>query len=482
MQRRSFLKTAAAMAAAPMLPSSGAALAATLPAISARPGVFPQGFLWGTATAAYQVEGAVHADGRGPSIWDTFSHTAGKTFNGETGDRADDEYHRYPQDVAQMKELGVKTYRFSIAWPRVFPEGVGKPNPRGLDYYKRLLDALQGAGIEPYCTLFHWDLPQALQDKGGWTNPATAQAFADYAGYTVGELSDRISHWMTMNEFDTFIDGGYGSGEMAPGLRLPLGQLAQTRHNAVLAHGLAVRAIRAAAKRPVKVGLAQDISGAMPAIEDPAHIRAAEVAIRERNAAYTTVIFEGRYTEQYLRGLGANAPKFTAEELHTISAPLDFVGINIYTTQEVVPSDSESGYELVPRPATYPHAQSDWLFVNPQAMYWTPKLVSGIWGIKEIYITENGYSSADVLTPAGKVLDTDRIMYLRNYLLQLHRAVSDGVPVRGYFLWSLLDNFEWARGFSQRFGITYVDFATESRTPKLSSDFYRQVIRDNAVG
>jgi beta-glucosidase len=482
MKRRSFLRNAAGLAASPLLPVAlHAESAPHLPAISQYPSAFPPKFLWGTTTAAYQIEGAVQADGRGPSVWDTFSHTPGRTFEGETGDVSDDEYHLYPHDIALMERLGVQAYSFSIAWPRIFPQGNGTPNPAGLDYYKRVLDQLQKAGIQPFCTLFHWDLPQALQDKGGWANPDIGNAFAEYASYVVGQLSDRIIHWMTISEFDSFIDGGYSSYDKAPGLDLPMGELAQTRHNAVLAHGLGVQAIRAAARRPILVGLSEDISGAMPAIDDPAHIRAAQIAIRERNAAYITVILEGRYTDQYLRQLGHDAPKFTPEQLRIISQPLDFVGINVYTTQEVVPSDNQAGYEFVSRPATYPHAQSQWLFTNPQALYWTPKLVADIWGIKRIYITENGYSSADVLRPDGRVLDTDRVMYLRNYLLQLQRAVSEGVPVHGYFLWSLLDNFEWAQGFSQRFGITYVDFKTQARTCKLSFDFYQRVIAENAV-
>ena len=482
MDRRSFLAGAAALATPPGLPSPVRVDGAQdLPAIAAHPHSFPPGFLWGTATAAYQVEGAVADDGRGASIWDTFSHTPGKTWQGQTGDVADDEFHRYREDVALMRRLGVKTCRFSIAWPRVFPQGTGSPNPKGLDYYKRLVDELHGAGIEPFCTLFHWDLPQALEDKGGWTSPDTSHAFAAYAAYTVGQLSDRITHWMTINEFGSFIDAGYGTGEFAPGRKLPRRELMQTRHNAVLAHGLAVGAIRSAAKRPVLVGLAEDISGAMPAIADPAHIRAAELAIREQNAHYITVVLEGKYTDLYLRSLGADAPRFTPEELKIISTPLDFLGINVYTTREVVPADSEAGYLLIPRPSSYPHASSDWLYVNPQALYWTPKLVAGLWGVKTIYITENGYSSDDVLRPEGRVLDNDRVMYLRNYLLQLERAVSEGVPVKGYFLWSLLDNFEWASGYSKRFGLTYVDFQTQARTPKLSFDFYRHVIGTNSV-
>ena len=327
MKRRSFLKNTIALAAAPALQPLFSAAAQTPPAIAPTPHRFPQNFLWGTATAAYQVEGAVHEDGRGPSIWDTFAHTPGKTFQGQTADVADDFYHRYKEDIALMQHLGVKGFRFSIAWSRVFPTGTGTPNPKGLDFYKHLTDALHAAGIEPFCTLFHWDLPQALENKGGWTNRATSHAFADYAHYTVSQLSDRITHWMTTNEFDSFIDGGYGTADNAPGLRLPRKELAATRHNAVLAHGLGVQAIRAAATRPVLVGLAEDISGAMPAIADPAHIRAAEIAIREENAQYITVILEGRYTDHYLETLGPDAPKFTPDELRTIATPLDFLGI-----------------------------------------------------------------------------------------------------------------------------------------------------------
>lgn len=481
MQRRTFLKSAATLAAAPALSpllEAAAQTGSTEPPIPRR---FPQNFIWGTATAAYQVEGAVHEDGRGPSVWDTFSHTPGKTHAGDTGDVADDFYHRYHEDIQLMQRLGCKGFRFSIAWPRIFPEGTGTPNQKGIDFYKRLTDALHQAGIEPFCTLFHWDLPQALQDKGGWSNRATSQAFADYAHYTAGQLSDRISHWMTINEFDSFIDDGYGTGGSAPGLRLPRKELMQTRHNAVLAHGLAVQAIRAAAKRPVQVGLAEDVHGAMPAMEDEAHIRAARTALREENAQYLTAILEGRYTDLYLKNLGADAPQFTPEDMKAISSPIDFLGINIYTTREAIPSDSPAGYEMIPRPASYPHMASEWLFMNPQALYWTPKLIASMWGVRTLYITENGCSSADVVRPDGHILDSDRVMYLRNYLGQLQRGIAEGVPVKGYFLWSLLDNFEWASGYSLRFGITYVNYQTQKRIPKLSYDFYREVIAKNAV-
>lgn len=483
MKRRTFLLSAMGLAAAPAFETLASSLAAQTRATTTPPAPhrFPEGFIWGTATAAYQVEGAVHEGGRGASIWDTFSHTPGKTYQGQTGDVADDFYHRYPEDIRLMQRLGTKGFRFSIAWTRIFPEGTGQPNQQGIDFYRRLADALHQAGIEPFCTLFHWDLPQALQDKGGWTNRATSQAFADYAHYTASQLSDVISHWMTINEFDSFIDDGYGRGASAPGLKLPRKDVMQARHNAVLAHGLGVQAIRAAAKRPVQVGLAEDIHGAMPAVEDEAHIRAAEAALREENAQYMTVIFEGRYTDLYLKSLGPDAPHFTPEDLKIISSPIDFLGVNCYTTREAIPADNAAGYMMIDRPASYPHMASDWLFVNPQALYWTPKLVASLWDVKKMYITENGCSSADVLRPDGRILDSDRIMYLRNYLGQLQRGVSEGVPVKGYFLWSLLDNFEWSSAYSLRFGITYVDYATQKRIPKLSFDFYRNVIERNAV-
>ncbi len=445
---------------------------------------FPEGFLWGSATAAYQVEGAVHEGGRGPSVWDTFAHTPGKTAHGDTGDVADDFYHLYPQDIALMKHLGVKTFRFSVAWTRIFPTGSGAPNQQGIDFYKKLIDALLAAGIEPYCTLFHWDLPQALQDKGGWENRDTARLFADYSGFTAGALSDRCKHFMTINEMRSFTELGYGNGMHAPGLQVGTRRLAQLNHYVVLAHGLAVQAIRAHAAPGTRVGLADNVVAATPVIETPEHIEAARRAIREENAMYMTVIQEGRYTDLYLKRLGADAPRFTSEELAIIHSPLDFVGINLYTPTYVradSSKSSESGYALVQQPASYPHMLSPWLTIGPEALYWAPRLVAEVWKVKEIYITENGASSTDAPAPDGHIYDTDRVMYLRNYLTQLHRAVSEGVPVKGYFLWSLLDNFEWADGYGKRFGIVYVDFATQKRIPKLSAAFYRQVIASNEV-
>ncbi len=486
--RRAFARLIGATAGAASLPAFGSSLDAPLPQTTSSPAQagsdarkFPDGFLWGSATASYQVEGAVHEDGRGPSVWDTFSHTPGKTHNGDTGDVADDFYHRYNEDIVLMKTLGLKAFRFSVAWSRIFPTGTGTPNPKGLDFYNRMIDALLAAGIQPFCTLYHWDLPQALQEKGGWENRDTAKAFADYAGYTAGKLSDRVEHFMTMNEIRTFVELGYAQGTHAPGLKLDAARVAQLTHYAVLAHGMAVQAIRAKAKPGTKVGLADNATATTPVIETPDHIEAATRAMREENAMFLTVIQEGRYTEAYLKRLGAAAPKFTPDELKTIASPMDFTGLNVYQPTYVRADSSPIGYAVVKPPASYPHMFSPWLYVGPEALYWSPKLTAKLWNIKEIYITENGASSADILTPAGTVLDTDRVMYLRNYLTQLHRAVSEGVPVRGYFLWSLLDNYEWADGYEKRFGITYVDFTTEKRTPKLSSAFYKTVISRNAL-
>jgi beta-glucosidase len=416
-------------------------------------------------------------------VWDTFSHTPGKTKDNATGDVAVDHYHRYKQDVQLIKALGAKVYRFSIAWPRVFPEGTGAPNPKGLDFYNRLVDELLANGIEPFATLYHWDLPQALQDRvGGWESRDTAQAFADYAGYVAQRLTDRVKHIFTLNELWAFVELGYGTGVHAPGLKLPPGRLNQTRHHAVLGHGLAVQAIRATARPGTKVGPAENVTVCVPVIETPEHVRAAERAMRELNAGYLTVILEGRYTESFLASAGANAPKFTPDDLKAIASPIDLVGINIYTPQHYVRAvDAAPGFASVPFPPSYPRMASPWLNIGPEALYWGPRHLAKVWNVSDIHITENGCSAADVPATDGTVYDTDRVMFLRNYLTQLQRATSEGVPVRSYFLWSLMDNFEWADGYDHRFGLHYVDYATQRRTPKLSALFYREVLARNAV-
>lgn len=443
---------------------------------------FPNNFLWGSATASYQIEGAVKEDGRGQTIWDTFAHTPGKIADNSTGDVADDHYHRYKEDVQLMKNLGAKSYRFSIAWSRIFPNGTGQPNPKGLDFYKRLVDELLNNGIQPFATLYHWDLPQTLQDKfGGWQSRETAKAFGEYAGYVGENLSDRVKHFFTINEFGTFVELGYNIGTHAPGLKLSPAQMYQVRFNAVLGHGLAVQAMRARAKAGTKVGLAENLSSAAPIIETEEHIKAAQEATRQLNARFMTVILEGKYTDEYLAKAGADAPKFTAEDLKIISSPLDFVGINIYFMEYARADGSKQGYQILPRPETFPRMLSKWHYFVPEALYWGARYVGKMWGAKEIYITENGCSAIDKVTEDGKVYDTDRVMFLRNYLTQLQRATSEGIPVKGYFLWTLMDNFEWAEGYTNRFGLHYVDFNTQKRTPKLSADYYKQIIANNAV-
>jgi beta-glucosidase len=457
------------------------------------PRQFPKGFYWGTATASYQIEGAWDEDGKGPSIWDTYAHTPGKIKNGDTGDVANDHYHRYKEDVALMKDLGAAAYRFSISWPRIFPEGTGEPNAKGLDFYSRLVDELKAAGVEPFATLYHWDLPQALQDKGGWQSRDTSKAFADYAGYVAEKLSDRVHHFFTINEFRSFVDMGHHGKEvqvpggtltiaLAPGLKLAPGQLNQVRHHAVLGHGLAVQAIRAKGKAGTKVGPAEVIETSVPLIETPEQIKAAQAATREANAPFLTVMLEGKYTDAYLKEAGKDAPKFTDEDLKVIASPLDFVGINVYRPiVYVLAADQAPGWREIPFARSHPKMFNSWLSLGPESLYWAPKFVQSLWGAKEIFITENGCASDDVLADDGKVYDTDRVMFLRAYLTQLQRATAGGVPVKGYFQWSLMDNFEWGQGYGDRFGLVYVDFQTQKRTPKLSASFFRETATRNRV-
>jgi beta-glucosidase len=456
---------------------------------------FPKGFYWGVGTSSYQIEGAWNEDGKGLSIWDTYAHKPGNIKNNDTGDVANDHYHRYKEDVALMKDIGVGAYRFSVAWPRIFPKGTGQPNPKGLDFYSRLVDALKAAGIEPFATLYHWDLPQTLQDKyGGWQSKDTAKAFADYAGYMAEHLGDRVEHYFTINEFRSFVEGGYqgfdtqiGGGKTlhlggAPGLKLSNGELNQVRHHAVLGHGLAVQAIRSRGRSGTKVGFAENMRIAVPVIETPEYVKAAETANRELNADFITVLLEGRYTDDYLKKTGKDAPKFTDDELKTIASPLDFVGINVYKPNSyIAPSDEPQGYRSIPINASHPKMQSEWHVFDPQCLYWAPHHVQSLWGAKSIFITENGCAASDVVADDGKVYDSDRIMFLRAYLTQLQRATADGVPVHGYFLWSAQDNFEWIYGYGNRFGLIYVDLKTQKRVPKLSAQWFREAARNNAV-
>lgn len=444
---------------------------------------FPRGFLWGVATASYQVEGAANEGGRGPSIWDTFSHSPGCTEMDQNADVSADQYHLYRRDVKLMKWLGVKAYRMSISWSRVFPNGDGAPNKRGFDYYHRLVDALLDAGIEPWITLYHWDLPQSLEDRfGGWRSRETAKRFGDYAGDFVKRFSDRVKNYFTINEFVCMTDNAYHVGMFAPGLTLSKKDRNQVRHVALLGHGLAVKAMRAAARKPIKVGVAENVTACTPVFDSAEHVKAARTAMRHRNARFLTAIMEGRYLESYLKEEGADAPDFTDADMKLIGQPLDFVGLNVYSPVFIRSEPSAPhGYEVVPNPQGYPRMMPDWLYVGPSCGYWVPRLVAENWKVKSLYITENGCGCADKQRRDGKILDTDRIMFLREYLMNVQKAAAEGWPLKGYFHWSLLDNYEWHRGYAQRFGLFYVNFSSLERTPKLSADFFRETIRRNSV-
>ncbi|WP_043458441.1 GH1 family beta-glucosidase [Azohydromonas australica] len=484
LSRRTLFQLARAQAAAvaatglaPVAPAAAAGVEST--------GEFPPDFLWGAATSSYQIEGAPKADGKGPSIWDTFAHTPGKIVDGSTGDVACDHYHRWREDIELMKRLGLQAYRFSISWPRIFPDGTGRPNQRGLDFYSRLVDGLLAAGIQPYATLFHWDLPQALQDRfGGWEGRETAHAFADYAGHVAAALSDRVKHFFTINEFFTFVELGHQIGIHAPGLQLPPARVNQVRHHALLAHGLAVQAIRARGRRGTLVGPAENIMTCVPVVETPEHVAASQAAMRDVNGGYTTAMLEGRYPARWLEQQGANAPRVLEGDMRTIGAPLDFFGANVYAPFFYVRAiHGDSGYEVIPLPETYPKfPQSSWLRMGPEGLYWAVRHLSSIWNVRHIHVTENGCGTKDTPNAAGELLDVDRIAYTRHYLQQLQRATAEGMPVRSYFHWSLMDNFEWADGLStQRFGLVHVDFDTQRRTPKLSAEQYGAVIRHRRV-
>ena len=455
-----------------------AAAPATAGAPDAGALAFPKDFLWGCATAAYQIEGAAKEDGRGPTNWDVFSHTPGKVANGDTGDIACDSYHRYKEDTQLLKALGVRAYRLSLAWSRIFPEGKGKPNPKGIDHYNRVIDDLLANGITPYVTMFHWDLPAAL--PGGWQSRDTAYAFADYAGYVAGKLSDRVHDFMTVNELRCFTDLSHQQGIHAPGLKLAPAAVNQVRHHGVLAHGLGVQAIRANAKAGTKVGLADNVTAFVPVIETPEHIEAAKRATRDTNAMFLTAIMEGRYIDSYLAGEGAAAPKVQAGDMKAIASPLDFVALNLYTPVYVRADASPAGYAALPHYENSPRMASPWLYVGPEVIYWAVRCVTELWKPKSLYISENGCSADDPMVD-GRVDDADRIMYLRNCLTHMQRATREGYPLHGYFLWSLMDNFEWADGYGKRFGVHHVDFKTLNRTPKLSAEWYRELIRRNAL-
>jgi beta-glucosidase len=447
---------------------------------------FPKDFVWGVATAAYQVEGAAREDGRGPSVWDTFCRRPGAIAMDHNGDVATDHYHRYLDDVSLMKDLGVKAYRFSVSWSRIFPEGPRTVNEKGLDFYRRLVDALLAADIQPWMTLFHWDLPQWAEDRWrGWESKECAKAFADYAGLMSKHLGDRVAGVFTINEFMCFLDKAYTHNAeiFAPGKVVSRQVFNQSRHHAVYAHGLAVLAVRAACRKAPPVGLAENIPNVVPVLESEEHIAAARSALREMTGMYLTPIMEGRYHPAYLEAQAGDAPVFTEDELRVIATPLDFVGLNLYAPTYVrADSASPRGWAVVSSDASYPRMHMPWLAIGPMVTYWAPRLVSELWRVPAIYISENGAASPDRPTETGEIWDTARVMYLQQHLIHAHRAVAEGIPLKGYFLWSLIDNFEWAFGYTRRFGIHYVNYETMERTPKLSAQFYAGVIRRNAVG
>jgi beta-glucosidase len=456
---------------------------------------FPSHFQWGVATSAYQIEGAATAEGRKPSVWDRFSQRWGGTQDGQTGAIACDHYHRYREDVALMAQLGVKHYRFSVAWSRVVPDGRGAVNSQGLDFYSRLIDCLLAHGIEPLPTLFHWDSPQALEDRyGSWRSREMAADFADYATATVKVLGDRVTRWITLNEITCFTHLGYAVGktpEHAPGTKVKTQQeVWQTCHHALLAHGLGSQAIRAASPQACQVGLVDNPGITVPLTETPSDIQAAQNAFPYHcgNGAILYPALTGNYHPGLLAELGDQAPVIQSGDLAIIHQPMDFLGLNIYTGTYIRAAENAKGCEWVGFPPGYPRLHMPWLHVVPESLYWGVRHLSETLGLSQlpILITENGCAADDQLThnpvtQQAEIWDSDRILYLRQYLKTLHRAVAEGYPIQGYFLWSLLDNFEWSWGYSRRFGITFVDYKSQKRIPKASFAWYAQCIQANQV-
>jgi beta-glucosidase len=438
---------------------------------------FPDGFLWGTATAAYQIEGAHREGGRGPSIWDTFSHTPGKTHEGHTGDIACDHYHRYRDDVALMAELGFGAYRFSAAWPRVLPTGVGQPNPAGLDFYDRLVDALLARGIRPFVTLYHWDLPQVLEDAGGWGVRETAGAFGAYASLMGERLGDRVKDWITLNEPFAVTLMGYVAGHHAPGAQEP-GLAYRVSHHLNLAHGDAVRALRASVPG-ARIGITHVSLPVYPASDADADLAAARRFDGFANRWFWDPTLRGSYPADILEHLGGLAPSVEAGDAERMSPPIDFFGHNSYTRTIVRDDPAAPLMAVAPAPGTGPQTEMGWE-VYPAHLYDSLVRITREYGSPDIYITENGAAFADTVAD-GRVEDPERVDYLRTHLAAAHRAIEDGVRLRGYFCWSLLDNFEWSFGYSKRFGIVYVDFATQERIIKASGRFLQEVARRNGI-
>lgn len=447
---------------------------------------FQRDFVWGAATASYQIEGAWNIGGRGLSIWDVYSHEPGKILEDHTGDVACDHYHRYKEDVLLMHELGIKAYRFSISWSRLFPNGIGDISEDGVRFYSNLIDELLKYGIEPYVTLFHWDYPYELHRMGGWLNDESVQWFAQYARKVVELYSDRVKYFVTFNEPQVFVGAGYAFGGDAPGLKCGYKDLFQIAHNVLKAHGAAVIAMRRAAKQQIKIGYAPTCSVSYPASNSVADIDAAKKLffscpplsdnVMWNVSWWSDPVIFGRYPEDGLTLYKDFLPKITEEDMRLINQPLDFYCQNIYNGRAVKMGENGEPVSLQ-RHEGSPKTAAQWP-VTPECLYWGPRFLNERYNLP-IYITENGMSAHDVVSLDGCVHDPSRIDFLHRYLLELKKAAEDGFDIRGYFLWSFMDNFEWRRGYTERFGIVYVDYQTQQRIPKDSAYWYRDWINQN---
>ncbi|MGB5260904.1 MAG: GH1 family beta-glucosidase [Gammaproteobacteria bacterium] len=443
--------------------------------------MFPKDFVWGGAASSYQVEGAAYRDGGGASVWDMLGRQPGRIANGDTGKIACDHYHRYREDVGLLAAMGLQAYRFSVSWPRVLPQGVGAVNAKGLDFYSRLVDALLEHGITPWVTLFHWDYPYALYCRGGWLNRDSADWFAEYTAHVVDRLSDRVAHWITLNEPQCFIGMGHLDGTHAPGLEMGLAEVLLAAHHTLLAHGQAVQVIRARAKLSPLISAAQATLISIPASDRPEDIAAARTsmfAIREKklfnNSWFSDPMILGHYPGDGIELFESALPDITGNDLATIHQPLDFYGTNIYSGHYVRATPAGDFEQETDR--DLPETAMGWP-VTPEALYWGPRFLHERYQLP-IVITENGMASDDPVE-RGRVHDQQRIDFLQQYLQQYSRAIADGVPALGYFLWSIMDNFEWAEGYAKRFGLIHVDYASQQRTLKDSANWYRQVIATN---
>ncbi len=439
--------------------------------------IFPKNFVWGAATASYQIEGAWNEDGKGESIWDRFSHTPGKVRNGDTGDVACDHYHRWREDVALMQKLGLKAYRFSIAWPRILPAGRGDVNQAGIDFYSELVDALLEAGIEPWVTLYHWDLPQALQDEGGWPARATAEAFVEYADVVSRALGDRVKNWITFNEPWVSAFVGYRDGRHAPGLTDQDAAVAAS-HHLLLAHGQSVPVIRANSPG-ANVGITLNLTPQEPASPSIADRKLATWTDGYINRFFLDPLVGRGYPQDIVDSFGTDMNFIQPGDMDMIAVPIDFLGINYYTRNIDRDESVENNLPVVVQRGDE-ITEMDWE-VYPKGLYNILGRLHFDYAFPAIYITENGAAFPDEVSADGQVDDPQRLSYIQRHLEMVHNAIQIGVPVKGYFVWSLMDNFEWAFGYSKPFGIIYIDFETGQRIPKSSAGWYSQVIKDNGV-